>query len=290
MPLITSSIPFAVFYLMWVVGLELTPEDFHRLRQRPAATVLGTLGPLVAFPLVAGVVVLALRPAEAVTAGIILIASAPGAPISNLLVHLARGNIALSVTLTALASVLGILTFPLLTRGGFLLYMGKPATAGFPLGPMIGQLILLMVLPIVLGMATRHRWPGFVAARRAGLTRVSLPLVAVIVVAIVYDQRALAAEQIAPVVGIAASVTLTMMAIGWGLGIVARAPFPDRVAFLVEFSARNTALAVVVAATILGRLDYAVFVVGYFVVQIALSAVVLTALVAVRVRQANHPG
>jgi BASS family bile acid:Na+ symporter len=278
MHLITSSIPFAVFYLMWVVGLELTPEDFRRLRRRPTVTVLGTLGPLVAFPLVAGVVILALRPAEAVTAGIVLIASAPGAPISNLLVHLARGNIALSVTLTALASALGILTFPLLTRGGFLLYMGRPTEAGFPLGPMIGQLVLLMALPIALGMAVRRRWPGFVAARRAELMRVSLPLVAVIVVAIVYDQRALVAEQIASVVGIAALVTLTMMALGWGLGSVARAPFPDRVAFLVEFSARNSAIAILVASTTFGRLDYAAFVIAYFVVQMAVTAVVLTGL------------
>jgi BASS family bile acid:Na+ symporter len=278
MDLFTGAIPPAVFFIMWVVGLELTPEDFRRLRQRPTITVVGTVGPLVAFPLVAGIAILVLRPAEAVTAGIILIASAPGAPISNLLVHLAGGNTALSVTLTALASVLGILTFPLLTRGGFLAHMGTRADAGFPLGPMIAQLVLLMALPIALGMVIRHWWPEFVAARRAGLTRVTLPLVALIVAGIVYDQRALFAEQIAGVVGIAALITLTMMAIGWGLGRVARAPFPDRIAYLVEFSARNIAIALMVATTTLGRLDCAVFLVAYFAVQMAVTAVVLTLL------------
>jgi BASS family bile acid:Na+ symporter len=278
MDLITNAIPPAVFYIMWVVGLELTPEDFRRLRRRPTITVAGTVGPLVAFPLVAGLAILALRPAEAVVAGIILIASAPGAPISNLLVHLARGNTALSVALTALASVLGIVTFPLLTQGGFLAYMGERADTGFPLGPMVAQLVLMVALPIGLGMVVRRRWPGFVAARRAGLTRLTLPLVVAIVVGIVYDQRALFVEQIVGVVGIAALITLAMMAIGWGVGSAVRAPYPDRVAFLVEFSARNSAIALMVASTTLGRLDYAVFLVAYFVVQMPVTAVVLTVL------------
>lgn len=211
-------------------------------------------------------------------AGIILIASAPGAPISNLLVHLARGNTALSVTLTALASVLGIVTFPLLAQGGFLAYVGERADTGIPVGPMVGQLVLLVALPIGLGMVVRHRRPGFVAAHGAGLTRVTLPLVVVIVVAIVYDQRALFAEQIGRVAGIAALITLAMMTIGWGLGKVARAPFADRIAYLVEFSSRNSAVAILVASTTLGRLDYAVFIVAYFVVQMAVTAVVLIAL------------
>ena len=136
----------------------------------------------------------------------------------------------------------------------------------------------MMALPIALGMLVRHRWPGFVAARRAGLTRVTLLLVVVIVAGIVYDQRALFAEQIVGVVGIAALITLAMMAVGWGIGVAARAPYPDRVAFLVEFSARNIAIALMVASTTLGRLDYAVFLVAYFVVQMAVTAAVLTAL------------
>ena len=278
MDLITNAIPPAVFFIMWVVGLDLTPEDFRRLQRRPTVTVAGIAGPLIAFPLVAGVAILVLRPAEAITAGIILIASAPGAPISNLLVHLARGNTALSVTLTALASILGLLTFPLLTQGGFLAYMGEQADVGIPLGPMVAQLMLMVALPIALGMVVRHRWPGFVAARRAGLTRVTLPLVVVIVAGIVYDQRALFAEQLVGVVGLAAVITLAMMTIGWGVGAAVRAPYPDRVALLVEFSARNTAIALMVASVTLGRLDYAVFVVAYFVVQMAVTAAVLTAL------------
>ena len=190
--------------------------------------------------------------------------------------------------MTALASALGILTFPLLTQGGFLAYMGTRADTGFPLGSMVAQLVLMMALPIALGMVVRHRWPVFVAAHRVGLTRLTLPLVAVIVAGIVYDQRALFAEQIAGVVGIAALITLAMMAIGWGVGSAARAPRPDRIAFLVEFSARNIAIALMVASTTLGRLDYAVFLVAYFVVQMAVTAVALTLLT--RWAPARHAG
>ena len=68
------------------------------------------------------------------------------------------------------------------------------------------------------------------------------------------------------------------MAVGFSLAWLLRAPLPDRIAFLVEFSARNTAIAIVVAATTFGRLDYAMFIVAYFVVQIAITLGVLAVL------------
>lgn len=281
------AIPVAVFFAMWVVGLDLTPEDFRRLRHRPRIAAVGTLGPLLTMPAVIGLVILALRPPEVVKAGMILIAAAPGAPISNLLVYLAGGSVALSVTLTAISTTLGLLTFPFLANTGFFLYLGGPAGAEFPIVRMVTQLGLLLVLPIAAGMAARRWRPDLVVRHQRTLKGATLLVVSLIVVVIVLDQRALFAQQFAHVAGISALVTVTTMAVGFTLGRLAGGSFSDRIVYLVEFSARNTALAIVVATTTLGRLDYAVFIVGYFVVQMAISATVLVTLAAIR---AHPPG
>jgi BASS family bile acid:Na+ symporter len=271
-------IPAAVVFLMWIVGLQLTPADFRRVAQYPRTAAVGTLGQLIVLPLIAGLAILTFRPAETVVVGMILIAAAPGAPISNLLVYLARGNIALSVTLTAITNTVGILTFPLLTAAGVLLYLGEGGGAGIPLGTMIEQLVLLMLLPIAIGMIVRAWRPGFVQRHRVSLKRASLLVVAGVVAFIAYDQRATFAVHLGSAAYISAFFTVSAMAIGLAAGRLLSAPRPDRIALLIEFPARNTAVAIVVAATTLKRLDYAVFIVAYFVVEMVIMMSVVALL------------
>lgn len=266
-----TAIPAAVFFLMWIVGLELTTDDFRRVVRFPKAALWGTAGQLVAFPLLASGLIVLLRPDPVMTAGIVLIAAAPGGSISNLLTLLARGNVALSVSLTAVSNVIGVVTYPFLAMVGFAAFISRRAGVEIPVGPMMGQLVLLMVVPIGIGMLVRHRRPDFVDRRRTSLQRLSAVVVVCIVAFVALDQRAFFAEQFLPVAGVATLLTLAVMGTGWVLGKAIRAPLADRVSFLVEFSARNTAIAIVVAATALGRLDYAAFIVAYFVAQIVIT-------------------
>jgi len=266
-----TAIPAAVFFLMWIVGLELTCEDFRRVVRFPKTVLWGTAGQLIAFPLLAAGLILLLRPDPVVTAGLVLIAAAPGGSISNLLTLLGRGNVALSVSLTAVSNVLGVVTYPFLAVVGFAAFVGQQADVEIPVGTMIGQLVILMLFPIGIGMLVRHRRPDFVDRRRTSLQRLSAVVVVCIVVFVALDQRAVFAEHFLPVAGVASLLTLAVMGAGWGLGRTIHSPLADRVAFLVEFSARNTAIAIVVAATTLGRLDYAALIVAYFVAQIVIT-------------------
>jgi BASS family bile acid:Na+ symporter len=271
MQIITDfAIPAAVFFLMWVVGLGLSARDFGRLAQRPITTILGAVGPLIVLPLVAGFVILALRPAEPIVAGLILVAAAPGAPISNLLVYLGRGNTALSVTLTALSNSFCILTFPPLVAVGFRLYLSDRVDTGIPVLLMIQQLLLLMLVPIIIGMLIRYKRLDFAERHRRSLRRASFVIIAGIVTFIIVSQRGLFTAHLASAAVVAAILVMSGMAIGLTVGRIIGAPLPDRLALLVEFSSRNTAIAIVIAATTLGRLDYALFIVAYFVVEVTL--------------------
>jgi BASS family bile acid:Na+ symporter len=167
--IIPIVVSITVIFLMWIVGLQLTLADFRRVAQRPKVSVVGVLGQLVTMPLLAAVLITLFRPAESIAAGTVLIASAPGAPISNLLVYLGRGNTALSVTMTAVTNTIGIVTFPLLASAGFLPIVGESVDIQISPGPMIGQLILLMLLPIAVGMITRKYRPYLAVRRRSSL-------------------------------------------------------------------------------------------------------------------------
>jgi BASS family bile acid:Na+ symporter len=270
-------IPVAVFVLMWIVGLDLTPADFRRIARYPTATLVGTAGQLACLPVVATLLILFLRPPPAIVGGVILIAGAPSGAISNLLTLLARGNAALSVTLTAVSNTLGVITYPLLAAGGFALFLKETVEVRVPIPTMMGQLVVLMVLPIGLGMLVRLRRES-VYQYRAFFHRVSLLLVFGVVLAVVIDQRAVLVESVSGVAALAATLTISVMFVGLGLARLAGLPLVDGTAFVMEFSARNAAIALVVAVTTLGRPDYAMFIVAYFLVQMLVTVPVIALL------------
>jgi bile acid:Na+ symporter, BASS family len=267
-------IPVAVFVLMWIVGLDLTPADFRRIARYPTATLVGTAGQLACLPVVATLLILFLRPPPAIVGGVILIAGAPSGAISNLLTLLARGNAALSVTMTAVSNTLGVITYPLLAAGGFGLLLKETVEVRVPIPTMMGQLVVLMVLPICLGMLVRLRRES-VYRYRAFFHRVSLLLVFGVVLAVVIDQRAILVESVRSVAALAATLTISVMFVGLGLARLAGLPLVDGTSFVMEFSARNAAIALVVAVTTLGRPDYAVFIVAYFLVQMLVTIPVI---------------
>jgi BASS family bile acid:Na+ symporter len=139
---------------------------------------------------------------------------------------------------------------------------------------MMGQLAVLMVLPICLGMLVRLRRES-VYQYRAFFHRVSLLLVFGVVLAVVIDQRAILVESMRSVAALAATLTISVMFVGLGFARLAGLPLVDGTSFVMEFSARNAAIALVVAITILGRPDYAVFIVAYFLVQMLVTIPVI---------------
>ncbi len=194
---------------------------------------------------------------------------------SNLFVYLGRGSTALSVTLTALGNTIGIISFPLLAAAGFSIFLGTHTNAAIPVTLMIQQLVPLMLLPIGIGMVLRHVRPDLAQRHRALLRRVSLAVVGGIIAFIIVTQRDLFAQQVLTAVGVASLVVIGGVALGMALGRVMGTSPQDRLAYVVEFGLRNIAVSIVVATTTLGRLDYTVFIVAYFVVEIAIMLGVL---------------
>lgn len=253
--------PLVLFLLMMIVGLELRPDDFRRVLQAPRAVVGGTVAQWILLPLMTWLVVAAVGVNPVFGAGAVLVAVSPGAGVSNILVALARANTALSVTLTATASVFAVVTLPSIASLGIRVFLDEPIEVEVPVAVLMGQLALTLLLPIALGMLLRARDPARAARIAPWLQRVTMVVIAIVVAAAI----ALAPEEQVSFEGgdralVAAGIwTSSAMLLGWTVAAALRLSRADRFTFLIEFSARNIAVASIVAIAGLGRVDLSFF-------------------------------
>lgn len=255
--------PLVLFVLMGLVGLELSPADFRRVALAPRAVVAGTLAQLALLPLMTWGVVVLLDVPPVLGAGAVLVAVSPGAGASNVLAAVARADIALSVTLTAVTSVLSVVTLPVVTAISLQVILESSAAIDVPVWPLIEQLSVALLLPIGLGMTVRARFPDFVFRHRRSLHRAGGAIIGLLLAGLVFfvaaDDQRLPLEDAGRAFAAAVVWTAAAMAIGWGVASLARLSGQHRATFLIEFSARNVGVSAIIALSSLERLDLTLF-------------------------------
>ncbi len=253
--------PLVLFALMIIVGLQLTVADFRRVLAAPRAVVGGTLGQLVLLPLMTWGLLSAFDLPAIFGAGAVLLAAAPGAGMSNVMAAVGRANVALSVSLTAVSSVLAVVTLPGLTALGMRVFVGAAADIDVPVLHLVSQLVMFLLLPIGAGMLLRAWRPEAAQSYVSWANRVAV--VAIIALTVLSAMTGSAnlppGGQFVQATIAALAWSLIAMAIGWGLATLLDLDANDRFTFLIEFSARNIALAFIVAVSSFGRLDLALF-------------------------------
>jgi BASS family bile acid:Na+ symporter len=276
-----------LFLLMLAVGLELTPDDFRRVARFPRAVWVGTLGNLVALPLASVLLLRVVDASPELAAGVVLITATPGAAMSNVFTYLAGAHTALSVTLTAIASLLAVVTLPLIMALGVRGLGGAAPVVDVPVLAFSLQLLLLVLLPTGLGMALRSRWPA-PTRRHAGKLRAAALLAVLGVIALSVGSGADAAESellAALRAGLPLALGWTLMALVLGVAIAAAARLDadDRITIGIELAAKNVGLSAIVALTVLDSPELAVFAGAY--VAVGYPLVVGLALVRRRLRR-----
>lgn len=273
-----------LFALMLAVGLELAPDDFRRVGRHPRAVVVGTLGNLCALPLATVALLRALDLSPDLSAGVMLIAATPGAALSNVFTLLAGAHTALSVSLTAVATLLAVVTLPVLMALGLRGLGGAMPELDVPVLAFSGQLFFLVLLPTAIGMGLRRRWPE-ATRRHAPKLRAGtvVAILGVIALSVGADESGLAAEVQA---GLGVAFVWTAMAMGLGIALaaLARLGSDDCITIGIELAAKNVGLSAIVALTALESAELAVFAGAY--VLVGYPFVLVTALARRRLRGA----
>ena len=170
---------FCLATVMFGVALELKVDDFQQLLNRPKKLLIGLAAQIILLPLLTYLLVLAIKPSDSVALGMLLVSSCPGGNLSNLLTVLAKGNNALSVSLTSLTTLLSVATLPLnfyIWSGIYLHSYSEIQVISFALWPIIGTLLSIVVLPIILGMICTHLFPRFTSHARRPLRILSVAI------------------------------------------------------------------------------------------------------------------
>jgi BASS family bile acid:Na+ symporter len=242
----TVFLPITVAVIMFGLGLSLTLADFARVARQPRAAGVALACQIVLLPaLCLGLVLLFdLEPVLAV--GMMLLAASPGGTSANIFSHLARGDVALNITLTAINSVLAVVTLPIVVNLAVAGFLGDGETLGLQPGKM-AQVVAIVLVPVAIGMYVRHKFTDF-AQRMYRPVRIAsiVVLVAVIAVAI-FQERANIGGYLKSVGLVALLLCVLSLAIGYTVPRLARVSRPRSIAASFEIGIHNATLAITIA-------------------------------------------
>ena len=250
---IVSSVllPLILAFIMFSLGLGLTVDDFRRIFTQPRALLVGVVCHFVILPL-ACFGLLSLWGLTGVFAvGFMVLAACPTGSTSNLLTYLARGDVALALSFTAVASVATIFTLPLIVTWALGHYLGAARAVNVPVGLMMGQVALVLGVPVSLGMLARYRWSAWALRFEPRATRIATVLFVLIVVAAVAKNWALLGDNFTTLAPFAVVLNVTMLCVGFGVAWMARLSRSQSVTLGIETAVQNAALALVIASTVL---------------------------------------
>ena len=249
--LISVVLPLGLAFIMFTLGVGLTPADFARVGQRPLAFFIGALNQSILLPLVTFICVLAFGIRAEMAVGFMILAACPGGVTSNVISKLAKGDVALSVSLTAVISLASVVTVPLILGLSMGYFMGDAAPA-IDITKTAVTMFALTVVPVTLGLGARAMAPAAMTRAEPKLSAVATILFAVIVLAALAANWALFVENIV-VIGPALLVLLVALTtIGFVVPRLLGRSVTEAKTISVETGVQNSTLGIAVAAIIVG--------------------------------------
>jgi len=271
--LVQVVLPAALFIIMLGMGLSLKPIDFKLVASKPKAVLLGTLAQMLMLPMLAYMIVLALDLHGALAMGVLILALCPGGTTSNLFTYLAKGDTALSVTLTSVVSLLAPITVPFMIVIFMGLVMGEGQQIELPILKTILQLVVITIIPIGIGMFINHYKPSFSARAENPVKIFSVVFLLIIVVGIVAKNINHMADYFSQAGVACLLLNISCMVFGYGLAKLAKLNEAQSKAISIEVGFQNGTLAIVIALTLLESTEMAIAATCYSLIMFATGAV-----------------
>ena len=273
MEVVTKIAPIALALIMLTLGLGLTTSDFTRVIKRPKDFLVGLICQVILLPIIAFVLIKILNVQPALALGVMIIAAAPGGVTSNILTKFANGDVALSVSLTAIISLLSILTVPfIIIKSADLLdinYLSKEISiSGISI-----KMFLVVTLPVVIGMLIRRFAQNFIIKRTALIEKISLTLFMIVFISIWLEEW----DKIIMYISRAGIITLilnvTMMVLGFYVAKIFASGIEQRKCISLECGLQNGTLAVFVSTQIFDDIIYLIPTASYALIMFVTSII-----------------
>ncbi|WP_420468436.1 bile acid:sodium symporter family protein [Panacagrimonas sp.] len=246
MSALNSLLPIALAIIMLGLGLSLTAADFRRVLEQPRSVVVALVCQVLLLPAVCFGLAIGFGLIPELAVGLMLLAASPGGSIANIFSHLSNGDVALNITLTAVNSLLSLLTLPIVVNLSLAYFMGEGRDV--PLQPAkILQVFALVLIPVIVGMVVRRHWPA-VAARMDRPVRLLSVLVLALMFALVFVSAREALTTHLTTVGVVVLIfNVLSLVVGYTISRVAKLGKPQAIAIAFEVGIHNAALAITIA-------------------------------------------
>lgn len=246
-------LPASLFIIMFGMGLSLKIVHFQKVFQSPKAIVIGLIGQLLLLPCLAFFIAIALQLPPEIAVGLMIIALAPGGATSNLFTYLSKGDTSLSISLTAVVSLITPFTLPIIVALSMGYFMGNTSAFNLPILTTIMQLLVITLLPVMLGMFILFRWKKMAQILEEKLKWFSIVFLLLIIALIVFKNI----NQMGDFFAKAGLATLLlngiMLVFGYKMAQWARLSHPQAISIGFEVGIQNGTLALVVAGTLIGN-------------------------------------
>jgi BASS family bile acid:Na+ symporter len=257
------AIPATIFALMICIGTELSGDDFKLILKYPKALVLGLLIQILILPAVYFLTAKLMTDDLSLRVGIVLLAACPAGALSNSFVYLAGSKTELSVSLTAVTSLIAVITTPIVAYVGIQLVAGMDAAIDVPALKMIGQILMLIIMPTSMGMILKYWKKDFVGRHKGAIKKLAAGFMLANILIVILSNVSAIRDSIGATLPPAVLLILISFLVGYSVPKLFSLDIDDCFTIAVEASLKNIVLAIILATVSLKRPDLALFSLTY---------------------------
>ncbi|WP_394221119.1 bile acid:sodium symporter family protein [Alteromonas gracilis] len=250
-------LPLALAFVMFGMGLTLTIGDFTRLLKAPKAVLTGFIGQIVLLPLLALGLCFVFGLPDYIAVGVMILAACPGGTTSNLISHIAKANLALSVSLTAISTIACVFTTPFIIQFA-IDYFVKENAPEFSIIQTVTGLVGVSILPVIIGMTIRRFNTTFATKTENFFRQFSMYFMLLMIVGVLVSERNNLASSLEAAFLVCLTLNLSSVLLGLLLAKVSKLAFKDSLTLAIEIGVQNAALAMLICITFLNAPDYAI--------------------------------
>ena len=267
MEIVTKIAPIALALIMLGLGLGLTKQDFTRVIKTPKDFLLGLVSQLIILPIVAFILIKFLGTSPEIALGVMIIAAAPGGITSNILTKFANGDVALSISLTAIISILSIITVPLIVFNSADLIGISFESEDINITSTALKMALVVAVPVFIGMIIRNFADNFISSRTSIINKITGFLFLIVFIAIWIEERDNIFNYLAQAGLVVLNLNIVMMAIAYFLAKKFASGIKQVKCISLECGLQNGTLAVFVATEISNEVVYMIPTAAYALIM-----------------------
>ena len=263
--------PLILAFIMFSLGIGLSIENFKRVIVQPKDFIIGAISQMIILPIIAIILIFVFPLPTELKVGLILLAAAPGGVTTNVITKFAKGDVALSISLTAVISLLCFISIPFIFSFTYPIITGQNLPFDYSIGNIIIQIFLITTVPVILGMIFKLIFPNFFTRTENFFVKFSFILFVFVLFMAIYQELPNIREYFAATGLITLTLNIIILIVAYFLCNIFNINKPQKTTILIETGLQNGTLAIVVTSLI--------FTEGIYLVPIATYALIMYAVI-----------